>query len=307
LIADLFVPLQSESTERKQDELEMKVFVLSLLALLGVVSCGRKGGDSATIASDDSVQEEVAVETLTAEQMAEDEFDELVSETPMPESAEGLFDDFFFNFAFNKRLQLERIVFPLLVNSGTKVDSIQKEDWEMEHFFIHQEVYTLIFDSEEQMEQVKSTSVSEVTVEKIFLDQAFVRQYLFRRDNGRWMLYEIRNQTLPRNTNASFIEFYRQFVSDSVFQHESLSEEMEFVGPDPDDDFSQMEGVITPDFWDAFAPELPAHIIYNMVYGRQDPNADKKIFVIRGVSNGQEVEVTFVRHNGHWKLKKLVE
>ena len=172
---------------------------------------------------------------------------------------------------------------------------------------MHQGEYTLIFDSEEQMELVKSTDVSEAIVEKIFLSDAFVRQYLFSRRNGRWMLNEIRNQTLPRNPNASFLEFYQQFVSDSVFQHESLSEEIDFVGPDPDDDFAQMEGVITPDFWDAFAPELPSRIIYNVVYGQQDADAHMKIFVIRGISNGQEIEVTFVRRNGRWKLKKLVE
>ncbi|MDE6011304.1 MAG: DUF4348 domain-containing protein, partial [Prevotella sp.] len=226
---------------------------------------------------------------------------------PMPVAADELFDDFIFNFASNKRLQLERISFPLPVNSGSKVDTIQKADWEMEHFFIHQGEYTLIFDSEEQREQVKSTSVSEAIVEKIFLNKAFVRQYLFSRSSGSWMMTEIRNQTLPRNPNASFLKFYHHFVSDSVFQHESLSEEIEFVGPDPDDDFSQMEGVITPDFWDAFAPELPSRMIYNVVYGRQDENANKKIFVIRGISNGQEVEVTFVRKGEQWKLKKLVE
>ncbi|MDE6807025.1 MAG: DUF4348 domain-containing protein, partial [Prevotella sp.] len=48
-------------------------------------------------------------------------------------------------------------------------------------------------------------------------------------------------------------------------------------------------------------------MIYNVVYGRQDENANKKIFVIRGISNGQEVEVTFVRKGEQWKLKKLVE
>lgn len=255
----------------------------------------------------EGVEEAEPADTLTAEEEAEEEFEELVSEQPMPVSAEELFDDFLFNFASNRRLQLERIAFPLLVNSGQKVDTIRKADWEMEHFFMHQGEYTLIFDSEEQMELVKSTDVSEAIVEKIFLSDAFVRQYLFSRRNGRWMLNEIRNQTLPRNPNASFLEFYQQFVSDSVFQHESLSEEIDFVGPDPDDDFAQMEGVITPDFWDAFAPELPSRIIYNVVYGQQDADAHMKIFVIRGISNGQEIEVTFVRRNGRWKLKKLVE
>lgn len=277
-------------------------FVLLSVCLL-IAGC--KGGKP-SVTSIDVADEAERIDSLVEEGEADIQ-DELIAEEPMPEAAEELFDDFFFNFASNKRLQQERIDFPLLVNSGAKKDTLQREDWQMEHFFMHQEEYTLIFDSEAQMEKGKSTAVSDVTVEKIFLDKAFVRQYLFSRKSGRWMLVEIRNQTLPKNANASFLEFYQQFVTDSVFQHESLGEEIHFTGPDPDDEFSTMEGMITPDFWDAFAPAFPSGLIYNMVYSSQDPEAAKKIFVIRGIANGQEVEVTFERNNGSWKLTKLME
>jgi hypothetical protein len=79
------------------------------------------------------------------------------------------------------------------------------------------------------------------------------------------------------------------------------------VGPDPDDEFGQMEGVITPDFWDAFAPDLPHDTIYNIVYGHQNHHSDYKIFVMRGISNGQEVELTFHHEKDKWKLVKLTE
>jgi len=285
----------------------MKECLIALLVVFSLLSCAGKGGRPETADDGEDMEEVEPADTLTAEEEAEEEFEELISEEPMPVSAEELFDDFIFNFASNKRLQSERISFPLIVNSGSKVDTIQKDDWQTEHFFMHQGEYSLIFDSEEQMEQVKSTAVSEAIVEKIFLDKSFIRQYLFSRNSGRWMLTEIRNQTLAHNPNASFLEFYKAFVTDSAFQHESLCDEIDFVGPDPDDDFAQMEGVITPDFWDAFSPELPQHMIYNIVYGRQNADADKKIFVIRGISNGQEIEVTFIRRNGHWKLRKLME
>ncbi len=285
----------------------MKECLKALLVVSFLLSCAGTDGKQGTADDGEDMEEATPTVSLTAEEKAEEEFEELISEEPMPVSAEELFDDFIFNFASNKRLQSERISFPLLVNSGTKVDTIQKEDWQTEHFFMHQGQYTLIFDSEAQMELVKSTAVSNAIVEKIFLDKSFVRQYLFSRASGRWMLTEICNQTLPRNPNASFLEFYNTFVSDSAFQRESLCDEIDFVGPDPDDDFAQMEGVITPDFWDAFSPELPKRMIYNIVYGHQDADADKKIFVIRGISNGQEIEVTFIRRNGHWKLRKLVE
>ena len=245
--------------------------------------------------------EEPADAAENTDSIAEEMEDEAV-----PVAADELFDDFFFNFASNRRLQMERISFPLTVNSGHKVERMERSQWKMDQFFIRQDFYTLIFDSEQQMEAVKDTAVAEATVEKIFLDSDFVRQYLFSRKTGRWMLYEIRNQTLPRNANATFLSFYKQFVADSLFQRESLAEQIEFSGPDPDDDFRQIEGVITPDFWEAFCPEFPARMLYNIVYGATGTGSHQKILVLRGIANGLEVEITFQLRNGRWKLTKLL-
>ena len=241
------------------------------------------------------------------EETDEDIMDMLLGEEPVPVSVDELFDDFIFNFASSRQLQLERIAFPLTINSGSRKDTVNREDWKMEHFFMNDGEYTLLFDSHEQMENLKDTTLNEAVVEKIFLEEEFIRQYVFSRHDGKWMLCEVRNQTLPRNPNASFIDFYHHFVTDSAFQHESLSEEIDFVGPDPDNDFSQMEGVITPDSWDAFSPELPQGMLFNIVYGRQDSTSNEKIFVLRGIANGQELELTFHRKNDRWRLTKLME
>ena len=266
-----------------------------------------------------TIQEQPSSETV-----AEEEEDMLASQ-PMPTSAEKLFDDFIFNFASSKRLQMERIVFPLKVNSGYKVEEIQKADWQMERFFMDDGAYTILFDSEAQMERMKDTQVSEVIVERIFLEREFIRQYLFSRQNGRWMLCEIRNQTLPKNPNASFIRFYHQFVTDSSFQRASLSDEIDYAGPDPDDDYEQLDdgytgvamydgeeedndslvGFISPDLWTDFAPELPQTILYNIVYGYHEADSTRKILLLRGVANGLEEELTFERKGQMWMLTKL--
>ena len=256
--------------------------------------------------ADDSVLEEDSLEV--ADSLTEEEsMDELISEEPMPVSAEELFDDFLFNFASNKRLQMERVKFPIIVSSEAKADTLEKNDWQMEHFFMHHGEYTLIFDSEAQMEAVKDTSVNHAIVEKIFMDQGFVCQYQFDRKNGRWMLDRMNKQTMSHNPNASFLSFYRRFATDSVFRQQSLAQEIAFSGPDPDNDFDQMEGVITPDFWEAFAPELPHGTIYNIVYGHPHSHSNTKIFVLRGIANGLEVEMMFHREHNQWRLTKLSE
>ena len=74
----------------------------------------------------------------------------------------------------------------------------------------------------------------------------------------------------------------------------------------PDDDFAQMEGVITKDTWPAFAPELPSDMIYNMVYGNEPAEGNQRIFVLRGIANGFEVQLTFKNSGGKWRLVKMI-
>jgi hypothetical protein len=234
-----------------------------------------------------------------------DSTERVISETPMPKAADELFDDFFFNFAANSKLQYKRILFPLHVNNGKDSVMLQKSQWKMNHFFMRQDYYTLIFDNEKQMDIVKDTTVNHVIVEKISLRKNNVKQYIFNRINGEWMMTRVNNEAMYQSTNASFLKFYQRFVVDTAFQVRSLVGQVKFIGPDPDDDFSRLEGMITPDTWFGFCPELPSGVIYNIIYGQEYKESNKKIFVKRGIANGLEIELTFRKLKGKWKLVKL--
>ncbi len=277
-------------------------FVAMALALL-TLSCG--GRQAAAPA--DTTPADTADTTATDSVEPVDTLEQLIAETPMPRAADELFDDFLFNFAANRNLQMERVNFPLPNVRNGKTTQVVKGEWKMERFFMHQDYYTVLFDNQQQMELVRDTSVSQATVEKIYFNTGAVIQYQFRRVKGAWMLLEVRTEPIASNRNASFLDFYHQFVTDSAFQTESLAQTVAFVGPDPDDDFAQMEGILTPDTWPAFAPELPDRMIYNIVYGKQEEDSDEKIFMMRGIANGMEVEMTFRRSDGQWKLVKMRE
>lgn len=79
------------------------------------------------------------------------------------------------------------------------------------------------------------------------------------------------------------------------------------IDSDPDDDFSTMTGEIEPWQWPSFAPELPHGFIYNIIYGHKYKGSNQRIFVLRGIANGFETELTFKKTNGEWKLTKLVQ
>ncbi len=240
-----------------------------------------------------------------ADSAVEDGEMEVIAEEPVPKAADELFDDFIFNFAANRHLQYSRIQFPLPVVRGREVERLSKNQWKMEYFFMRQDYYTLIFDSEKQLDEVKQMAITHAVVEKIYLHGKEIKQYVFDRIGGKWMMRKIVHLPLAESDNASFLEFYGHFAASADFQQHHLCGTVKFVTTDPDDDFSQMEGVITPDTWPAFAPELPSDMIYNIVYGKAPKAGKCKIFVIRGIANGLETELTFRLEDGQWMLSKL--
>ena len=279
----------------------MKRLLFGMLALtVLMLSCkGTQTGGASQDAPEDTV------DTVQQDTAVLDTMEQLITETPMPLSADELFDDFLFNFVANKRLQLERVAFPLTVTRNGDTTQTQRSEWQMERFFMRQGYYTLLFGSKGEKAQMNDTSLTEAVVEKIYFNTGAVIQYQFHRLRGAWMLTEVDTQPLSANPNASFLQFYHQFVTDSLFQLNSLEETVQFVGPDPDDDFAQMEGILTPDTWPAFAPELPHKMIYNIVYGPRKPRTDHMIFMLRGIANGLETELTFRRHGDKWRLAKM--
>ena len=252
------------------------------------------------------VHDSTSVDSVVADTQTVDSTEKLIEETPMPKAADELFDDFVYNFAANRKLQMKRVHFPLPVYHNDKlVKSIGKRAWKMEHFFMHQDYYTLIFDNQKQMNLVKDTAIDHVVVEKVFYAKKKVQQFLFNRINGEWMMTSINYKPMYSNMNASFLKFYGHFATDSAFQAKHLHNPVKFVGPDPDDDFSTMSGDIEPETWPAFAPQLPHGMIYNIIYGQKYAESNQKIFVIRGIANGMETILTFKRVHGKWMLTKL--
>ena len=279
--------------ERNVTRMKSFLWAIPIAALL-MAGCGGNRSDLASELADS-----LMADTLTADSAD-------MSDALLPTAADELFDDFIFNFAANRKLQLARIQFPLRMTEAGKVRKIDKAQWKMEYFFMRQGYYTLLFDSERHMEVVKDTNVNHAVVEKIIFQEDVIRQYVFQRPaNGLWQLAEVRVIPISESHNASFLQFYHQFASDADYQQHHLNSTVAFVGPDPDDDFAQMEGIITPDTWEAFAPQLPKKMIYNIVYGKPEQEGQQKVFVMRGIANGLELEMTFRRKGSAWKLTKL--
>lgn len=280
-------------------------FFIAFLMIVSAISFSSTGCSERKSISNDSISTVDSI--LQKDTVASDTMDKLISETPMPKAADELFDDFFFNFAANKKLQHKRIKFPLLVERMDSVSHINASQWQTDHFFMHQDFYTLIFDNFKQMKLAKNTGVSHVIVEKLYLKKHYFKQYVFDRINGQWMMTAIKYSGLSKNRNASFLNFYARFTSDPDYQLSRINDPLDFSCPNPDDEFSNMDGFLAPEQWLSFAPELPGDVIYNILYEEKERiEGGQKILVIRGISNGQEMQLTFRVKDGGWKLVKMI-
>ena len=251
-----------------------------------------------TTAVTDTIDDTTAVDSL----------EDLIDDAPISKAVDELFDDFFFNFAGNRKLQMKRIKFPLPVVKDGKTVQMTKSQWQMERFFMPQGFYTLILDNRKQLNLSKDTSINHVVVEKINLQEQHVKKYNFDRKDGEWMLTSIDNSAMVQNNNSSFLKFYQRFATDTAFQIKSLSNPIAFTGPDPDDDFETITGDLLPEQWPDVGPtDLPRDLIYNIIYGQEYKESTQKIFLLRGIANGQELQMTFKAIGGEWKLTGLVE
>ena len=107
-----------------------KAFLLIVCVCVAMVAV-TTGCTSKKVDSDDSTTTDstAAEDTDTVDSV--DSATEVIAATPMPKAADQLFDDFFFNFIANKKLQMNRIKFPLPVVNGTKTTELTRGNWKM--------------------------------------------------------------------------------------------------------------------------------------------------------------------------------
>lgn len=278
-----------------------KIVFIVFLASLAMLFVGTGCTDKKTT-SDVSV----SVDTMLTDTLGTDSMEALIEDEPMPKAADELFDDFIFNFAANRRLQSERTDYPVNVDTYGKLSKVEKSKWGMEHFFMRQGYYTLVFNSASQLDVVKDTAISSVYVEKISFAKRKVTRWQFNRVLGLWKMQGVRIMALTKHEDASFLRFYNNFVTNPDIQSVSIAESVSFSGPDPEDDFSRMTGELMAEQVPAFLPWMPSGTLYNIHYGNQPYKpSNTRIFVVRGIANGMESELTFQKKSGGWMLTKL--
>ena len=227
----------------------------------------------------------------------EDEEDE-----PLPKTVDETFDDFIFDFAQSKKMQLSRINFPISYEEDGKAVQLVRKKWKHEYLFLKQDYYTTLFGNESQLDMEKDSNLKQVDVEWILLEKKKFKTYHFERQQGMWKLVKVSMHTFAETEMADFLNFYQKFATDSVFQRNSIEQPLRFVTQDPEDDFGTIEGTLDIEQWYAFRPVLPMNTITNIRFGQQYSNPNRMVLVKRGIANGMMDMFLFEKKEHQWML-----
>ncbi len=233
-------------------------------------------------------------------------FNDSIENIPQAIKADETFDDFIFSFASDKKMQQQRIHFPLIFNNNNTVTKIKREFWKKDDFFTKQSYYTMLFDNESDMDLMSDTSLNSAQFEWVYMKTNMIKKYNFKRKKGAWMLESIFLHPIEPSENENFVDFFHKFANDSIFQRSRIHQPLIFVTTDPDDDFSILETTMEINQWFAFAPKLPKDKFSNINYGQKNSsNSSTKILTMKGLANGFSNTLYFRRQGKEWEFYKF--
>lgn len=272
----------------------MKKILGLFVTLLLLAACGgnKPTATETVTATIDSIQEKDTIDSVQEE------------ETPPPAAADGLFDDFSFNFMRNKSFQKERVKFPLAWNDNGSEKTISEKEWKFTPLYIKRDVYTIIFDNEKAMTSATDTALKKVSVEMISLKTSIVKEYVFEKLRGAWMLTRINTESVKQNVNSDFLTFYARFAKDKTYQQQCVSSTFNLSVIDGDTE-ERITGIAEAAQWLSYSPEFPTDEITNVNYGQKYAPDGNRVFVVNSTDGAMSSIITFAKKRGKWMVTKL--
>lgn len=236
----------------------------------------------------------------------------LIPEEPEPPKAvDELFDDFFYTFVNKPSFQVRRINFPLKCHEGEDVKDVNRSEWEQFDRFSSQELFSVIYEHDDDMQVQKDTAINRVSVEWIYLQDDYVETFTFRRFKSKWILMTIRISDIEDLPNGDFLKFYAQFVADSAFHSQSIHEPLKLTITDDAYDgegvSDEQDTLLSVEDWMAMKEEypIPQDVLVNIDYGQPNQSHSRKTLLMEGMSNGLFIKFKFHREDGGWKLTEI--
>jgi len=295
--------------KKKHYKMKGKWVIAALLGCLLVVACLQKQGLPEQSLSDlfeddeEDVSDSLEVDADTLL------LDEELAEAPLPATADEVFDDFLFLFDHSNRVQRQRVRFPFpVVGVDGSIQEISRQDWTSHSMSLGQDFCTVLWNGRSQMDMASETTHKKAQVEHIYLHSRLVEAFAFERDstNGHWMLQLQKTLSFDDYPLKEFLDFYREFATDSIYQRRHVQDPLTFSMPEEDSEEDVVRGTIDVDQWFEFAPDLPQAVLVNINYGQRYANPNRVIMQMRGFSDSMQNLFVFQRDaNGRWRLTEF--
>lgn len=242
-------------------------------------------------------EEEIVFEDSTDAAEPEDQ------RTP-PEAVDANFNDFLYAYNVNRRFFVDRTTFPFEVEKNGKSEKLYnyKAVRNLYHQTITPGYYTLLYTSTGCIDEMDGEGLDKVSVEAHDLETGLTNAFRFTLDGGKWHMHACEQYATANDHAASFLTFYAQFANNAEYRREHLAPLMETYIMD-DETGEPIEGVITPEQFEMFFPELPHGTIVNINYGQPiDQHANTMYMRKCNLMNGEQTNFTFSLENGEWTL-----
>jgi hypothetical protein len=211
---------------------------------------------------------------------------------------EETFMDFFDNFMWDSDLQRERILFPINFH-GEQLHS--KKDWKHNGFYSAKS-YMPILSSDTLTYFDKDLSGNLIKMSLVSLNSLQSENFDFNRTDEGWKLVKVVEQHIDSLNDIGFINFLKQFSSDSLFQKEHVVFPIPNYYADYDNDYEIVCDSLISENWKYM--KLENELGSLMTFNENVDSVYRMIF-FRGIENGIHVKFTFKKFGNEWRLIKL--
>lgn len=190
----------------------MKNILLGYVLLLMVVSCVGQQKRSESLSDEQGIELVQADSVLTSDDGLSDTL--IVVDEVVPTTADASFIDFLYYFTSDEEFQHSRILFPVSFYDDTAVTRLTSDEWVFDPMFDSDQLYTVIFDKEEDLELENGSSTTSVQIDWIYLSDYHIRRYYFELKDDRWYLEAVNKEKMTRTKHGGedFYDFYHRFL-----------------------------------------------------------------------------------------------
>lgn len=268
-----------------------RYFLFELVALVWIVSActGSNKADNADGGAVDSLSLDSVYDVQESDSLI------LIEEEGVSVKADELFDDFFYNFVSDVKFQKSRTA-----------RAMRKKDETIFERFSSNEIFSVIYEHERDLELLKDTTLRHVGVAWISLDSLSAEVFKFSKRDGEWLLTDRTTEDLTESLDADFLNFYKGFVADTLMQIESIGDGV-FFEVEAQEGYEEIDSMVKPEDWVEFCSDKPlfSPLLVSMDYGQKIDHATMRDILFRDFSSGISINYHFEKDDDKWFLKSI--